>query len=171
MTRNLPAKENALQRTRRRGRAQPAGALVSVRTTPSLPWGRGGVAGSRLGRACPGAHRAAARARKDHAARLPRSATLLLTPSALVIDVNGSVRSRRNVFLSYGNFKLKKSRSSSGLLVQCMRVRTPPPAASTLLASPQLAAAGAKNQSEAGSNRRAGRQRLHPGQGRSLALL
>lgn len=81
-----------------------------------------------------------------------RSAAQLLTLSAFLIDANGSVRwEEASFFLSYGNFKLKKSPSSSRLPGAVDRSHTPPPASSTLIASPQLAAAGAKNQSGAGS--------------------
>lgn len=173
MTRDLPARENALQRSRGRGRARPAGAPVSARTTPHLGQGRSGRAPvrtqtERRGGRCPSRPRTARPAAP--------SAAPLLTPSALLIDVNGSVRSRRNLFLFVlWKFQVKKKKfpeAAVGSREPWMPVRTPPPAASTLRASPQLAAAGAKNQSEAGAiGRRAGRQRLHLGQGRSLALL
>lgn len=63
-------------------------------------------------------------------------------------------------------FQVKKNRGAAlGSLVQWMRVHTPPPAAPTLRASPQLDAAEAKNQSGAGRSC-AGRQRLHRGRAR-----
>lgn len=173
-----PPEKNALQRSPGRGRAQLAGALVR---TPYLGQGRSERAagwvpvGPERTRPSSGAAGCPSPA-VDRAPHCRPSATLLPTPSAsaLLVDVNGSVRSKRNLFLSSVNSKLKKKNNPEaavGSLAPRMPVRTPPPAASTLRASPQLAAVGAKNQSEARAIGRAGRQRHHLGQGRSLALL
>lgn len=59
----------------------------------------------------------------------------------------------------------KNPEAAVGSLVQWMRVHTPPPAASTLRASPQLAAAGAKNQSGAGSEPARRQTKASPGAG------
>lgn len=97
---------------------------MEVRTTPHLEEGEERAGRVRV-RACPGAHgperRGAAAQAGSHGAR-PRSTAPLLTPAALLIDANGSVRSRRSLsFLSYGNSKLKKNPEAAvGSLVQWM---------------------------------------------------
>ena len=56
--------------------------------------------------------------REDRTPEGAPSATRLLTPPALLIDVNGSLRSRRNLFLVIWKFQVKKKKkswSSSGL--------------------------------------------------------
>lgn len=78
--------------------------------------GRNGQAAGHVP-AGPGAHPAGAQggrcsssARTAHPTGAP-SATLLLTPSALLIDVNGSLRSRRNLFLVIWKFQVKKKKN------------------------------------------------------------
>lgn len=125
----------------------------SVRPTLlTLPRGKSRRA-AKLGPRCLSAHRPE-RGGATRCPSTPRSAAPLLTPSASLIDANGSVRwGEAALVLSYANSKFKKSRSGSGLPGAVDGSRTPPPASSALAASPQLAAAGAKNQSGAGRDR------------------
>lgn len=109
-----PPEKNALQRSPGRGRAQLAGALVR---TPYLGQGRSERAagwvpvGPERTRPSSGAAGCPSPA-VDRAPHCRPSATLLPTPSAsaLLVDVNGSVRSKRNLFLSSVNSKLKKKK-------------------------------------------------------------
>ena len=179
MTSNSPTREDALLRSPG-GEGGGRGQQQKPRRGPlTLGRGRNGQAAGHVP-AGPGAHpagalggRCSSSARTAHPTGAP-SATLLLTPSALLIDVNGSLRSSRNLFLVIWKFQVKKKKILKQQWAPCSRgcqSALRPQAASTLRASPQLAAAGAKNQSEAGAAGRAGRQRLHLGQGQSLALL
>lgn len=109
----------------------------------------GSQAGSALPQCAPAGAQGATRSPST-----PGSTAPLLTPSAFLIDANGSVRwGETALVLSYANSKFKKSQSSSGLSGAVDGSHTPPPASSALAASPQLAAAGAKNQSGAGRDR------------------
>lgn len=96
--------------------------------------GRNGQAAGHVP-AGPGAHPAGAQggrcsssARTAHPTGAP-SATLLLTPSALLIDVNGSLRSRRNLFLVIWKFQVKKKKilEQQWAPQPGMPIRTPPP--------------------------------------------
>lgn len=142
----------SLGRSRGRGsRLQEPGA-GGVPGHPHLGAGRRGRA-ARLGLRCcpmPSEHQpgaGTAQSRSLARALLP----LLLTCSAFLIEANGSATwGETSFFLSYGAFKLKKKiPKPQPRAPWCSRENhTPPPAASTLIASPQRAAVGAENQSQ-----------------------
>ena len=122
MTSNSPTREDALLRSPG-GEGGGRGQQQKPRRGPlTLGRGRNGQAAGHVP-AGPGAHpagalggRCSSSARTAHPTGAP-SATLLLTPSALLIDVNGSLRSSRNLFLVIWKFQVKKKKSwsSSGL--------------------------------------------------------
>lgn len=147
--------------------------------TPYL--GQGSEQASMAGHvAAPGASagaqggRCSSSARTAHPTGAP-SATLLLTPSALLIDVNIAPSDPGETsFLSSGNSKLKKKKSWSSSGLPAAGDANPHSAPSRLHppSQPQLAAAG--DQKSIRSRRRPGAQadKTSPrGQGRSLALL
>lgn len=141
----------------------------SVRPVLTVGPGREEGAGSQASSALTCAHQPEPRAQKPEPEPGP-SELLRYSPGPPPAQANGSAMwGETSFFLSYGDFKLKKIPKQPR--APCaVESHTPPPASSALIASPQPAAAGAKNQSQP-SERGAGRQRLRPGQSRSLALL
>ena len=111
MTSNSPAREDALPRSPGTGARSAAGAPAR---TPYLgQWSE--AAGSRPRPAAPERIQPERRAptlelREDRTPEGAPSATRLLTPPALLIDVNGSLRSRRNLFLVIWKFQVKKKK-------------------------------------------------------------
>ena len=135
MTSNSPTREDALLRSPG-GKGGGRGQQQKPRRGPlTLGRGRNGQAAGHVP-AGPGAHpagalggRCSSSARTAHPTGAP-SATLLLTPSALLIDVNGSLRSSRNLFLVIWKFQVKKKKNPGaavGSLQPGMPIRTPPP--------------------------------------------
>lgn len=144
------------------GGAQPAGAPGGERPAPHLEEAE--EQAGRLPRSAPARPPARPEAHQPSAGATGRlspaeeRAALLLTPSALLIDANGSVRwGETAFFLSLGNSKFKntqkqqKAEAAAGSLVQWRRVTRRPQAPPHSLPAPNLRQRGPKINPEPGA--------------------